>query len=118
MTPQHNEQFENALKTFDFEGMARAWHEGDMKWYAVEWQNFIERIRREQAREIMGELEKIKVLPELEGGVCAELVPLAGVGMYLQYEIDQKKHAKQVSDLSTLITERYLKEGDNITNNK
>lgn len=49
--------------------------------------------------EIIKELEKIKEWLEPQPGAGEELGALAGVGMYLQYESDRKKHKEQIEEL-------------------
>ena len=52
-------EFEKALASLNFEGMARAWHEGDIKWHAAEWKQFVERIRREEREAIQRSIDDI-----------------------------------------------------------
>lgn len=45
-TPE-SQRFQEALKRLDWDAMARAWHEGDIRWHAKEWKQFIEHIQQE-----------------------------------------------------------------------
>ena len=49
--------------------------------------------------DIIKELEKIKEWPEPQAGAGEGLGPLAGIGMYHQYEFDCKKHKEQIEEL-------------------
>jgi hypothetical protein len=54
------EKLRECLKRFDWEGLARAFHEGDMEWHAKEWSEFIRKVRcdakEEQREEIRGRI--------------------------------------------------------------
>ena len=58
---------------------------------------------------VIQELEKIAPWPEPKEGAGQELGPLAGVGMYMQYDVDRKNHEKQISDLKSSIEEEIEK---------
>ena len=48
-------------------------------------------------------IEEIIEWPEPQKGAGEELGPLAGVGMYMQYDIDRKKHREQLSDIVKML---------------
>ena len=49
-----------------------------------------------QREEFVEELKKIRDWPEPKEGAGEGLGPLAGTGMYLQYESDSKKHEEEI----------------------
>ena len=49
--------------------------------------------------DIIKELEKIKEWPAPQSGAGEGLGPLAGVGMYHQYNFDRGKHREQIEEL-------------------
>ena len=51
-----------------------------------------------KTEEIIKLLEEIKEWPEPQPGAGEGLGPLAGVGMYAQYDIDCKKHREQIEE--------------------
>ena len=46
--------------------------------------------------EIIKLLEEMAIWPEPKPGAGEGLGPLAGTGMYLQYDVDRKKHKEQI----------------------
>lgn len=55
----HLDQF---LKNFDFKGLAEACRKSEIAWSAVEWKEFIEKIRKDEREQVIKEL--------LSGSIC------------------------------------------------
>ena len=54
---------------------------------------------------VIEEMEEILEWPEPQKGAGESIGPLAGVGMYMQYDADRKKHREQILDLITRLGE-------------
>ena len=52
-----------------------------------------------KTKEIIKLLEEIKEWPEPQPGAGEGLGELAGVGMYMQYKEDRKKHKEQIEGI-------------------
>jgi len=53
--------------------------------------------------ELEREVESRRYWPEPQSGAGKGLGPLAGVGMYMQYEMDKKKHEQQMEEIIEII---------------
>ena len=62
-----------------------------------------------QKQEFIEELKKIRDWPEPKPGAGEGLGPLAGMGMYLQYESDSKKHKEEIDAIISKL-EKHGKE--------
>ena len=49
--------------------------------------------------ELVGKLKAIAVWPEPQSGAGEGMGALAGVGMYMQYDLDRKQHEEQIRAL-------------------
>lgn len=56
-----DKKFEKLLKEYDWQGMAKAWAEGDLKWHKKEWKEFIALIRFHQREEFKKWLEYVEI---------------------------------------------------------
>lgn len=56
------QQLKELIKSQDWEGLARTFHEADIKWHAEEWKNFIEAIATSALEE-----ERARIVEALEG---------------------------------------------------
>ena len=65
------------------------------QWY----RNALTSYRNDVLEEVLAALKEIETWPEPQPGAGAELGALAGVGMYMQYDNDRKKHAEQIRHL-------------------
>lgn len=61
-------------------------------------ETFIHQELSRQREEIKIALLKIREWPEPQKGAGEGIGPLAGVGMYMQYDSDRKKHKEQIDD--------------------
>lgn len=67
---------------------------------------FIEQALDDQKNETLEMLESIENWPEPQAGAGQEIGALCGVGMYMQYAEDRKKHKKQIEDLKEKLTKK------------
>ncbi len=66
---------------------------------------YVQSARNSERERVMEMIGEIKEWPEPQEGAGEELGPLAGAGMYMQYEFDRKKHKEQLSDLEEKLKE-------------
>ncbi len=68
-------------------------------------QSHLTKSQKEIIEGVLKMVEGVEEWPDPEPGAGTGLGPLAGVGMYAQYDIDRKKHKEQISDLQAKLKE-------------